>query len=55
MEGMKAKGMDDVLVMGGGIIPQEDVPGLKACGIKEVFGPGTETKAIIKYVQDNLN
>lgn len=54
MEGLKSKGMDDVLVMGGGIIPQEDVPGLKECGIKEVFGPGTETKTIIQFITDNV-
>ena len=54
MEGLRAKGMDDVLVMGGGIIPLEDVPGLKACGIKEVFGPGTETKTIIQFIADNV-
>jgi methylmalonyl-CoA mutase C-terminal domain/subunit len=40
--------------MGGGIIPQEDVPGLKACGISEVFGPGTETKTIIQYIENNV-
>jgi methylmalonyl-CoA mutase C-terminal domain/subunit len=55
MEGLEKKGMTDILVMGGGIIPKEDIAGLKKAGVKEVFGPGTETKAIIKYVQDNLN
>jgi methylmalonyl-CoA mutase, C-terminal domain len=54
MEGLKKRGMGDILVLGGGIIPQEDVPGLKACGIKEIFGPGTETKTIIGFIQNNL-
>ena len=54
MEGLKKKGIDDILVMGGGIIPLEDVPGLKACGIKEIFGPGTNTKNIIKFIEDNV-
>ncbi|MBN1614143.1 MAG: cobalamin B12-binding domain-containing protein [Deltaproteobacteria bacterium] len=55
MDGLQKKGMTDILVLGGGIIPKEDIDGLKKAGIKEVFGPGTETKAIIKYVQENLN
>ena len=54
MQGLKEKGMDDILVLGGGIIPPEDVPGLKACGIKEVFGPGTETKTIIQFINENV-
>jgi methylmalonyl-CoA mutase C-terminal domain/subunit len=36
------------------VIPDEDIPALKAVGIKEVFGPGTSTEAIVKYVQDNV-
>jgi methylmalonyl-CoA mutase C-terminal domain/subunit len=54
MEGLKKRGMGDILVLGGGIIPQEDVPGLKACGVKEIFGPGTATKTIISFIQNNL-
>jgi methylmalonyl-CoA mutase C-terminal domain/subunit len=41
MELLKERGVDDVLVIGGGIIPEEDVPGLKKIGIAEIFGPGT--------------
>ena len=37
----------------GGIIPEEDIPELKKIGIKEVFGPGTPTETIIKYVLEN--
>jgi len=54
MELVKAKGMDDVLVLGGGIIPEEDVPALKHAGIAEVFGPGTATTDIVDYIQNNL-
>jgi len=53
MELLKEKGMDDVLVFAGGIIPQEDVPTLKKIGIKEVFGPGTPTNVLVKFVQEN--
>ena len=50
MEGLKAKGVDDVLVLGGGVIPMEDVPVLKQCGITEIFGPGTSTQTIIECI-----
>jgi len=50
---LKEKGMDDVLVFAGGIIPQEDVPALKKIGIKEIFGPGTPTTVLIEFVKEN--
>ncbi len=50
----KEKGIDDVLILGGGIIPEEDVPNLKANGIEEVFGPGTRTEDIIEYIRTHL-
>ena len=43
---LKEKGADDILVIGGGIIPKEDIAGLKERGIKEVFGPGANTQRI---------
>ncbi len=54
MELLKEKGVHDVLVIGGGIIPDEDIPSLKEIGIAEIFGPGTYTDDIIKYIKDNL-
>ena len=54
MELLKEKGVDDMLVIGGGIIPDEDIPALKEAGIAEIFGPGTSTEDIIKYIQDNI-
>jgi methylmalonyl-CoA mutase, C-terminal domain len=54
MELLRDRGVKDLLVLGGGVIPDEDIPALKAVGIKEVFGPGTSTEAIVKYVQDNV-
>jgi len=53
MELLKQKGLTDVLVFAGGIIPEEDIPELKKIGIKEVFGPGTPTEKIVKYVLEN--
>ena len=54
MELLKEKDIKDVLVIGGGIIPDEDIPLLKEIGIDEIFGPGTYTEDIVKYIQDNL-
>ena len=50
---LKAQGADEVLVIGGGIIPESDVSELKAKGTKEIFGPGTSTTEIIKYIQEH--
>jgi methylmalonyl-CoA mutase C-terminal domain/subunit len=54
MELLKEKGVNDVLVIGGGIIPEDDIPALKEAGIAEVFGPGTYTTDIIDYVSANI-
>ena len=55
MELLEEKGVDDILVLGGGIIPDEDIPALKEAGIAEVFGPGTTTTQIIDYIKGNVN
>lgn len=54
MELVKQKGLDDVLVFSGGIIPEEDVPGVKKMGIVEVFGPGTEMDTIVKFIRESV-
>ena len=54
MELLKEKGIDDILVLGGGIIPDEDIPALKDAGIAAVFGPGTSTEDIIGYIKENV-
>jgi methylmalonyl-CoA mutase C-terminal domain/subunit len=54
MELLHEKGVEDVLVLGGGIIPDEDIPALKECGIAEIFGPGTNTQDIINYIRENV-
>jgi methylmalonyl-CoA mutase C-terminal domain/subunit len=52
---LKEKGADDMTVLGGGIIPDEDIPALKEAGIAEIFGPGTRTEDIIKYIREHLD
>ena len=51
---LKEQNAGDILVIGGGIIPDEDIPGLKEAGIAAVFGPGTYTRDIIEYIQANV-
>lgn len=50
----KEKGVQDVLILGGGIIPEEDVPVLKDNGIEEIFGPGTRSDQIVEYIRTHL-
>jgi methylmalonyl-CoA mutase, C-terminal domain len=54
MELMKKEGLDDVLVLVGGIIPDQDIPVLKKFGIAEVFQPGASTEEIIAYVRNHV-
>ncbi|MEA5091068.1 Methylmalonyl-CoA mutase [bioreactor metagenome] len=54
VELLKAKGMTDVMVIGGGVIPESDIPGLKAAGIEAVFTPGTATTEIVKYINEHV-
>ena len=51
---LKKKGMNDVLVLGGGIIPKEDIPKLKKEGIAGVFGPGTTCDEIAGFIKKNV-
>ena len=54
LELLRAKGMSDVLVLVGGIIPEADIPGLKQAGVAEVFLPGTPTQAIVDFIRQRL-
>lgn len=54
MDLLKEKGVRDLLVLGGGIIPDEDIPALKACGIAEIFGPGTNTQDVVAYIRERV-
>jgi methylmalonyl-CoA mutase C-terminal domain/subunit len=51
---LRENGMDDTLVLVGGIVPQEDIVTLKANGVSEVFLPGTSTEDIVKYINANV-
>jgi len=51
---LKEKGIDDVLVFAGGIIPDEDIPALKAVGIKAIFQPGTNTDDVVAFINKEL-
>jgi methylmalonyl-CoA mutase C-terminal domain/subunit len=54
MELLKDKSINDVLVIGGGVIPMEDIPALKDAGIAAVFTPGTPTTETIEFIKNNL-
>jgi len=51
---LKEKGAGDKLVIGGGVIPDDDIPALKEAGVAEIFTPGTPTKVCIDYVKTNV-
>ena len=54
MELLRAKGLDDVLVVIGGIIPDVDIPKLKAIGVRGIFLPGTPMQEIIEFINANV-
>jgi methylmalonyl-CoA mutase C-terminal domain/subunit len=53
VELLRAQGLDDVLVVVGGIIPDADVPRLQALGIRGIFQPGTPMQAIVEFIERN--
>ncbi|NPV26484.1 MAG: cobalamin B12-binding domain-containing protein [Firmicutes bacterium] len=54
VELLKEQDMGDVLVIGGGIIPEEDIPVLKEAGVAEIFTPGTPTSVAIEYIRNHV-
>ncbi|HSE94544.1 MAG TPA: cobalamin B12-binding domain-containing protein [Methylomirabilota bacterium] len=54
LELLREKGMEDVLVFGGGIIPPEDVEHLKRLGVREIFTPGASTRDIVTFVRAHV-
>lgn len=54
VELLKEKGADDIVVCGGGIFPEEDIPQLKKAGIKEIFTPGTPLTEVVTWVKENV-
>ena len=51
---VREKGMDEVLIIGGGVIPDSDIPALKEAGIAEVFTPGTPTTDVVKFIKEHV-
>ena len=51
---VREKGMNDVLIIGGGVIPEGDIPALKEAGVAEVFTPGTPTTEVIDFIKANV-
>lgn len=51
---LKGEGVDDVLVLGGGVIPDDDIPFLLESGVKAIFTPGTPTKDVIDFINTNI-
>jgi methylmalonyl-CoA mutase C-terminal domain/subunit len=51
---LRENGMNDTLVLVGGIVPQEDIPNLKAIGVSEIFLPGTSTEDIVTFIRANV-
>jgi methylmalonyl-CoA mutase C-terminal domain/subunit len=54
LELLREKGATDVAVFGGGIIPEEDIPALKAAGVLEIFTPGASTDRVVEWVKENI-
>jgi len=54
VELLKQNGADDIVVCGGGIFPEEDIPKLKKAGIKEIFTPGTPLSEAVKWVEEHV-
>lgn len=55
VELLRGEDAEDILVIGGGVIPSEDIPFLKEKGIKEIFTPGTPTQVTIDFIRGNVN
>ena len=55
VELLQENNADDIVVCGGGIFPEDDIPKLKKAGIKELFTPGTPLDEVVKWVEENVN
>ncbi len=55
MDLLKAKDATDIIVFGGGIIPEDDIPVLEAMGVAKIFTPGTTTHEIVQWVEDHID
>ena len=55
MDLLRERNASDILVFGGGIIPDDDIPQLESLGVAKIFTPGTPTQAIVDWVQDHIS
>lgn len=53
VELLKKHNAEDIIVVGGGVIPDDDIPALKSSGVREIFTPGTATTDVIEYIRNN--
>ena len=51
---LREKQADDIIFFAGGVIPADDIPGLKSAGLKEIFTPGSSTEDLVAWVKDNV-
>lgn len=51
---VRAEGMNDVLIIGGGVIPETDIPALKEAGVAAVFTPGTPTGEVVNFIKEHV-
>ena len=51
---LRARGADDILIFGGGIVPDEDLPKLKKMGVAAIFTPGTSTQEVVTFLREQL-
>jgi len=54
LERIKARGLGEIVIFGGGIIPEEDIPKLETLGVRGIFRPGATTEDIVKWVRENV-
>ena len=54
MEILKEENVNDIMVIGGGVIPEDDIPDLKKIGIAEIFTPGSDTRDIVKFIKERI-
>lgn len=52
---LKEKGACNIKVFGGGIVPEDEIPALKAQGVAEIFTPGADTREIVKWIHENIH
>jgi len=54
VEGLRERGLENVMIIAGGIIPESDRKQIKKIGIKEIFGPGTSSEDIVNFIKNNI-